>query len=440
MDAVARVVPEKMTTYCSAAWRELVHLLTLFVGSCILLGCTTPKPPRPIAVGPDSGWVRAPVKFAALNTDGTPAGPCVAFRWGDGSPGGMSQCHEYQSSGEYSITCWAYIVPSLGEPVYSDPSEPHVIRILGDTMAFPDSLGSTFQIGPGRHVWGCVVPDGGRLYFARAEVDSVSVVETGTNSILAVIPVQDSPVCCISSHSGERIYVANARSRTVSVVRTLDNVIADTIGMAYRPGCMALTPDDSLLYVGHSNAERVSVYRTDSDSCVARIDVQGTPSFVAVRPGGEYYYVGSESDNLVTVVRTADNTVVLSAKVLGGPTDCQFSPGGETAYVACPSHRNLALLEASSLDVLSKVCYDSMYFSDVRYVTMLSDSSCLYLTAAGEYSSRLAVLRRSDNYLLRNYCFSGAGVAGPTILLPDRSRVYIPTSTGIRVLERRSTD
>jgi YVTN family beta-propeller protein len=417
-----------------------ITLGAVSVAACCLLSCGSP-PPTPIISGPDSGLVRAPVRFRAFDPDGKPTGYAQYWLWGD-SASSATSIHAYAAPGSYMVTCYLSTWPETYQTMrYSGTSDPHTIRILDDTLVFPDTLVDTVPLGYGIKVRACIVPDGSRLYVARAEADSVSVVETQTNSVVAVVAVQDSPVCCNASGSGEYVHVLNARSGTVSVIRTSDNTVADTIDVGTNPTSLAL-PNDSLLYVGYADTNIVAAYRLDDDSCVARVALPGVPSGISVKPNGEYVYVASESDNCVAVVRVSDNTVTSSATLSGGPVSCAFSPGGETAYVPCPVSEDIALLRASDLTTLQRVSYDSLDVRGIRYVAGLPGGPCLYATAPTNdprfvNSNCVDVLRRSDNYLLRICVLENTGIAGPAIPLPDGSRVYVPTSNGLFVLGLR---
>jgi len=419
--------------------RAGIALISAAFAACVILGCTS-KPPTPIISGPDSGWVRAPVRFRAFEPDGNSSWRPGGWRWGDGEASSFD-VHAYAAPGIYSIV---YITANgvPGRVVYSDPSAPCTLRILDDTLVFPDTLVDTVQIGYGSTPCACVVPDGSRIYVVRTETNSVNVIETQTNSVVATVAVQDSPVCCAVSSSGEQVYVLNAGSGTVSIVRTSDNMVTDTIDVGSNPNGLAVLPNDSLLYVGYADTGLVAAYRPDNESCVARVALPDVPSGLAVKPGGEYVFVPLESANCVTAIRVSDNTVTSSTTLNGGPVGCAFSQGGETAYVPCPSSYEIALLRASDLGVTDVINYDSMMLRNVRYVTDLSGGPCFYGVApVGRFLSLdancVVVVRRSDNYLLRIFYWEHTGVPGPAIALPDRSRVYVPTSKGVFVLGLR---
>jgi len=418
-----------------------ITLAAVSLAACCLLNCNS-KLPTPIISGPDSGWVRAPVKFTAHNADGGPVEFYPVWIWGDNASPATSP-HAYAAPGSYMVTCYLSTWPETYRTMrYSDTSDPHTIRILDDTLMFPDTLVDTVQLGPGNTVRACLVPDGSRLYVTGAEANSVCVIETQTNSVVADVPVQDSPVCCVASSSGEHVYVLNARSGTVSIIRTSDNTVVDTIDVGSNPNSLAVLPNDSLLYVGYADTGLVAAYRSDNESCVAQVVMPGVPSGVSVKPDGEYVFVPSENANCVTAIRVSDNTVTSSVTLSGGPVGCAFSPGGETAYVPCPSSNDIALLRASDLATIDMIDYDSMGLRNVRYVAELPGGPCLYgIVPVKEHSgfdaNYVVVFRRSDNYLFRICCWEHSGIAGPAIPLPDRSRVYVPTSKGVFVLGLR---
>jgi YVTN family beta-propeller protein len=166
---------------------------------------------------------------------------------------------------------------------------------------------------------------------------------------------------------------------------------------------------------------------------VSLIKLSAVPGAVAVKPNGEYVYVASEVGNRVSVVRTSDNATVSSVAVDRGPTDLLFSPSGETAYVACPATSSIDLLRTSDLSPVGSVTHDSLGVAKPWLMTMLPGGQCLY-TATKSYGSEAAIVRRSDNYLLRRLRLDNAGVPVPH---PDGTRVYYPASSGIVVLGLR---
>jgi YVTN family beta-propeller protein len=312
---------------------------------------------------------------------------------------------------------------------------PCTLRILPDTLVHPDSVVATIPTGSRANDWACVLPDGSKLYVTNAAADSLSIIDTQTNSVTAVIAVPDSPTCCVASSSGQYVYVSCVAARSVAVVDVGGDSVIRTIPVDGQPDRLAILPNDGFIYVAHADSAVVSVVSTSDDSVVARVSVVGVPTGIAVKPGGEYVYVASEAGNAITVIRTADNTVTSSAGIGGGPADVDFSPTGDTVYSACPNAKTLLLLRASNLMTLSEMSYDSLDWPSPRYAFVHPNGQCFYVTSTGSWSTAgPAVMRRSDNYLLG---LTNAGKARMAVPSPDGSRVYVPSTTGVVVLGLR---
>jgi YVTN family beta-propeller protein len=67
------------------------------------------------------------------------------------------------------------------------------------------------------------------------------VIDTGTNTVVATIPVGDLVGVAITP-DGTRTYVANLGSNTVSVIDTATNTVVATIAVGLFPLGVAITP------------------------------------------------------------------------------------------------------------------------------------------------------------------------------------------------------
>ncbi len=74
-----------------------------------------------------------------------------------------------------------------------------------------------------------VSPDGARVYVANASSDTVSVVDTATNTVTTTIGVGDTPAGVAVSPDGATVFVTNANDDTVSMIDTVTNTVTATI-------------------------------------------------------------------------------------------------------------------------------------------------------------------------------------------------------------------
>jgi YVTN family beta-propeller protein len=72
-------------------------------------------------------------------------------------------------------------------------------------------------------------PDGTHVYVANINSGTVSVIRTGTNTVVATVPVGNNPIGVAVTPDGKHAYVAIDSSNTVSVIRTATNTVVANI-------------------------------------------------------------------------------------------------------------------------------------------------------------------------------------------------------------------
>jgi YVTN family beta-propeller protein len=69
--------------------------------------------------------------------------------------------------------------------------------------------------------------------------------------------------------AGTSVYVANRGSNTISVIETATNTVVATVSVGANPFGVAVTPDGTRVYVAHRSSNNVSVIDTASNTVVA---------------------------------------------------------------------------------------------------------------------------------------------------------------------------
>ena len=118
------------------------------------------------------------------------------------------------------------------------------------------------------------------------------------------------------------MYVANQYSNSVSVINTTTNTVTATIPVGAGPYGLGTTPDGSMLYVTNNggNADSVSVINTATNTVVATVIVRSNPYNANVSADGSKVYVTNEFGNAVSVISTATNTVINTIFVGSNPS------------------------------------------------------------------------------------------------------------------------
>ena len=100
-------------------------------------------------------------------------------------------------------------------------------------------------------------------------------------------------------------YVTNYNANTVSVIDTATNMVVATVGVGTKPIAVALAPDGKHAYVlNQSTSSDVSVIDTASNTVVATIPVPaagGGLTSVGVAPDGKHAYVTTVNPTITTL-------------------------------------------------------------------------------------------------------------------------------------------
>jgi YVTN family beta-propeller protein len=181
--------------------------------------------------------------------------------------------------------------------VSADGARAYVVGFLSDSLTVIDTgsnrVLATVAVGAGP-VGIAVAPDGARVYVAHRGADSLSVIDTAGAAVVATIPVGRGPNAVAVTPDGTTAYVTNSFTRDpgeVSVVDLATNVVRATIAVQHVPNRVAITPDGTTAYVTNFRSWNVSAIDTASEQVRTTLRVGYKPSGIAVNPNGAYAYV-----------------------------------------------------------------------------------------------------------------------------------------------------
>ncbi|HET6841591.1 MAG TPA: hypothetical protein VFK06_07875 [Candidatus Angelobacter sp.] len=260
-------------------------------------------------------------------------------------------------------------------------------------------------------------------YVANSGTNSVSVINTATNTVTTTIPVGSFPVGVVFSPDRTRAYVANSGGGTVSVINTGSNAVVATVTLANgaSPFKLAITPDGKSLYVSDFGNAAVSVINTANNTVSAVIPINslgsdvvvlpnGTKAYVAdifgnvsiintstntivgtinlpvsgpatiflsVTPDGGHIYAGSGGGSTVEVIDTTTNAVTTIAGVPGAG-DVLVTPGGDTVYVTdIAANNKVSVIDAANNSVQADLVTVG---SGPQFMAVTPDSAFVYVT------------------------------------------------------------
>jgi YVTN family beta-propeller protein/probable HAF family extracellular repeat protein len=221
--------------------------------------------------------------------------------------------------------------------ILAHPAYAYVPNEYDNTVSVIDtsnnSVVATIPVA-GNYADGVAVSPNGKFAYVASESGVVSVIDTASQTVSATIAVGLGADFVAFSPDSTRAYVTHYGGNSVAVIDTSSNsVVADiTVSNTY---AVAVSPDGSRAYVTSENsAGTVAVIDTSSNTVIDNIAVGASPTGIAVSPDGTLVYADNNGSGTVSVINTATNSVVGTISVGGNPYGVVFSPDGSHAYVA----------------------------------------------------------------------------------------------------------
>ncbi|HEY4846896.1 MAG TPA: YncE family protein [Methylocella sp.] len=262
-------------------------------------------------------------------------------------------------------TLWSVLVLVIAFSARPTEAAPFAYVANHNTVSVIDAATNTVvaTVPVGNTPFGVAVTlDGTRVYTANSSQDgsppTVSVIDTASNTVVATVGVGKLPFGIAVTPDGKHAYVTNYGDDTVSVIDTASNTVTATVGVGSSPFGVAVTPDGTRAYVtntGGGPIQRppgtVSVIATATNTVVATIPVGNVPGNlpwgIAITPNGTYAYVTNRQTNGVSVIATATNTVAATVPN-AGRWGVAITPDGTRAYVTDDFQNVLVIATATN--------------------------------------------------------------------------------------------
>jgi len=257
----------------------------------------------------------------------------------------------------------------------------------------------------------------GKGYVVNNFDNTVSVIDLQTGAEVDVITVGGNPRGLDITPDGALVFVANRGDNTVSVIRTSDDTVIATIQLTGtgEPYNVEVSPDGSTVYVvnktiggGGAGTSDVSVIDVASRAEVRTITLDGTsPEGLAISPDGARVYVVCRESETVDVISTATPSVTTSGIAAPShPRDATFLPDGSKAYVV--GEGGLFVLEGDPAQ-LGQI--PSVTGVDGRDVVASPDGTRIYV-AGGPFTGRVYVVDTSTDQLIDTIQLTTGGAYG----------------------------
>jgi YVTN family beta-propeller protein len=198
-----------------------------------------------------------------------------------------------------------------------------------------------------------VTPDGKQVWSADtgpqsspASPSGVSVISTGSDKVVAKLPLSGTPSSVAFSPSERRTYVAT--SAGLWIYRTQTRQVLRVIRGLGEPRSVAVSPDGQTVYVTATDAGAVAVINAATDTVTRTIKVGELPWQVIVSADGKTVYVANPDSDSVSVIDAATGTVSHTISVSGDPETLALTPNGQRLWVGQNSAGTVSVLNTAT--------------------------------------------------------------------------------------------
>lgn len=261
----------------------------------------------------------------------------------------------------------------------SSPGSKPVIRTSGTVWAverfdagvntlagFDARTGEVLGVVPiGKRPIGVTAPRGtGKVYTADERSNQLSVLDKKTFTIVKTIPTGPAtfPHHLMASRNGNLLYFGRYNTNTVGVVDTATDEMVATWPASANPlaktHAVWITNNGEELYAANEGATQTSqgtVSKLDAETgeLLWEFPIGARPSEILVTPNRKTAYVSVRNDNKLRVLDISGDQPRLVGETFIGvqPDTLQVTNNGKTLVVGLRSIPQMALMDTDSLDV-----------------------------------------------------------------------------------------
>lgn len=213
-----------------------------------------------------------------------------------------------------------------------------------------------------------------RIYVSNEVGNSVSVIDTTEDRVVATIAVGRRPRAVRVSPDGRSLYVALSGSPRggpgidesklpppdrsadgIGVVDLESLVLERVLESGPDPESFDLAPNGKQLLVSNEDAARASILDVASGRPSATVGVGEEPEGVAIRPDGKVGYVTSESAHRVDVIALDERRLLTSIATGERPRTVLFSKDGARAFVSNEVGKSVEVIDAEAHRALRRI-------------------------------------------------------------------------------------
>jgi len=263
-----------------------------------------------------------------------------------------------------------------------------------------------------------------RFYVANKSDSTVSVIDTTSNLVIAIITIPITYIRYLSYASDyNKLYVTSEQDDTLTVIDCNTNLIIGTpIPTGNEPRTTTYVPYNKYLY--SYDQYGITVVDTYDDTVVTNINLsQPNGAYNGTyNPDKRYIYTFNIQDDTISVIDVVTNTIVTTVSTDIGPSWGYYHSNNRFLYFINVYDETCQFMDTNTNQIIGSVSVET----DPSSITFNPDNNCLYV--ANELSSTVTVINTITNSVFANIPVDPRGIN--TIYVPLNQKIYVDNEQG----------
>jgi YVTN family beta-propeller protein len=218
-----------------------------------------------------------------------------------------------------------------------------------------DRLVATIEVGANPHGL-AVSGDGRRVLVLGWGTNRALVIDTATDRVITEVPV-GQPHNGTLSRDGSIAWVGSQQQGATALVRLDLTAGKETVRVALdkTPRGLELSPDGKRVFFTLAGVDAIQLLDTASNQIVAQIPVGASPHYAPFTPDGRWALAVVQGPGELAILDTATNTVAGTVAVGKAPHWSTPSSDGRTAYVTNEAANDVSVVDLAGRRVLATI-------------------------------------------------------------------------------------
>jgi YVTN family beta-propeller protein len=238
-----------------------------------------------------------------------------------------------------------------------------------------------------------------QLYVTNEISGDMTVIDSGTNTVVATVPLGKRPRGIHASPDGKTIYIAlsgtpiagpgvdedslpppDKSADGIGVFDVRQNKVVRVIHGGSDPENFDVSKDGTQLYISNEDDSAVSVVDVASGDIVKSAKVGEQPEGVKATPDGKLVFVTNEENGTISVLDPATGKIIKTFKVGHRPRSIAFMPDGSRAYINAENDGTVVLIDALKYQTLETITLGEAGVVKPMAVLLSADGTKLYVS------------------------------------------------------------